>query len=178
MTDKSTEQQHHDKINPINELRNHINYLSNEQEYLIYLSSALNKDETTIFSNYQWRYYTISTTWYYEMYSPTMLINCVSFKLNMNVLYRRKIIDKCRKTSNFDLGFPKFAERGKPSWGTQLPKTRSFSLLLQFALIAHFCYSFCYSFFPFLAFFKIEETLRKIFWKNFKKLHSTLWRDI
>ena len=142
-----------------------MNYLSNEQEYLIYLSSALNKDETTIFSNYQWRYYTISTTWYYEMYSPTMLINCVSFKLNMNVLYQRKIIDKSRKTSNFNLGFPKFADRGKPSWGTQLPQTRSFSLWLNFALIAHFCYSFCYSFFPFLAFSKIEETLRKIFRK-------------
>ena len=99
------------------------------------------------------------------MYSPTMLINCVSFKLNMNVLYQRKIIDKCRKMSNFDPGFPKFADRGKPSWGTQLPQTRSFSLLLHFASIAHFCYSFCYSFFPFLAFFKIEETLRKIFRK-------------
>ena len=103
-----------------------------------------------------------------------MLINYISFKLNMNVLYQRKIIDKCRKTSNFNLGFPKFADRGKPSWGRNHPQTRSFSLLLHFALIAHFCYSF----FLFLAFFKIEETLRKIFWKNFKKLRSTLWRVI
>ena len=99
------------------------------------------------------------------MYSPTMPINYVSFKLNMNVLYQRKIIDKCRKTSNFDLGFPKFADRGKPSLGTKLPKMNVFTLWLNFALIAHFCYSFCYSFFPFLAFFKIEETLRKIFRK-------------
>ena len=137
----------------------------------------LTRTNRRFFSNYQWRYYTISTTWYYEMYSPTILINYVSFKLNMNVLYRRKIIDKCRKTSNFNPGFPKFAERGKPSWGTQLPQTRSFSLWLNFASIAHFCYSFCYSFFPFLAFFKIEETLRKIFQKIFKKLRSTLWRD-
>ena len=129
------------------------------------------------FSSYQWRYYTISTTWYYEMYSPTMRINCVSFKLNMNVLYQRKIIDKYKKTSNFDLGFPKFADRGKPSLGCQQPKMNVFSLWLNFTLIAHFCYSFCYSFFPFLAFFKIEETLRKIFWKNFKKLRSTLWWD-
>ena len=155
-----------------------MNYLSNEQEYLIYLSSALSKDESTIFSNYQWRYYTISTTWHYEMYSPTMLINYISFKLNMNVLYQRKIIDKCRKTSNFDLGFPKFADRGKPSWGRNHPQMNVFSLWLNFALIAHFCYSFCYSFFPFLAFSKIEETLRKIFSKNFKKLRSTLWRGM
>ena len=128
-----------------------------------------------IFSNYQWRYYTISTTWYYEMYSPTMLINCVSFKLNMNVLYRRKIIDKCRKTSNFNLGFPKFAERGKPSWGTQLPQTRSFSLLLQFASIAHFCYSFCYSFFSIFSVFQNWRNPKENFSKNFKKLRSTLW---
>ena len=111
------------------------------------------------------------------MYSPTMLINCVSFKLNMNVLYQRKIIDKCRKTSNFDLGFPKFADRGKPSLGAAAPKMNVFTLWLNFASIAHFCYSFCYSFFPFLAFFKIEETLRKIFRKIFKKLRSTLWWD-
>ena len=99
------------------------------------------------------------------MYSLTILINCVSFKLNMNVLYQRKIIDKCRKTSNFNIGFPKFADRGKPSLGCRQPQMNVFSLWLNFALIAHFCYSFCYSFFPFLAFFKIEETLRKIFRK-------------
>ena len=134
---------------------------------MIYLSSALNKDKSMIFSNYQWRYYTISTTWYYEMYSPTMLINYLSFKLNRNVLYQRKIIDKYKKTSNFDPGFPKFADRGKPSLGCQQPKMNVFTLWLNFALIAHFCYSFCYSFFSIFSVFQN--------WRNPKENFSKKW---